>query len=129
MIDNSDLDALLDEREGRYGDYIGVARVSQGINEAMRHGKNWAQLRDCQKYSLEMVAVKIARILNGDPEYHDNWADILGYIRLVERGLRPPPTRTKCADVVVYGDRGQRLTGKPSPEKDSIREQIHLPLA
>lgn len=30
-----------------------------------------------------MVAHKIGRILNGDPNYHDSWHDIIGYTKLV----------------------------------------------
>jgi hypothetical protein len=30
-----------------------------------------------------MIQHKIARILNGDPNYHDSWHDIGGYSKLV----------------------------------------------
>ena len=39
------------------------------------------------KESLEMVAHKIGRILNGDPFYHDSWHDCIGYLRLIEKRL------------------------------------------
>lgn len=32
---------------------------------------------------LEMIAHKIGRILNGDPNYGDSWRDISGYATLV----------------------------------------------
>lgn len=35
------------------------------------------------KEALEMVQHKIARILNGDPQYLDNWVDGAGYFKLV----------------------------------------------
>jgi hypothetical protein len=34
-----------------------------------------------------MVAHKIGRIINGDPQYIDSWTDIIGYTRLVEKRL------------------------------------------
>ena len=34
-----------------------------------------------------MIAVKISRILTGDPSHADNWHDIAGYATLVERRL------------------------------------------
>jgi len=34
-----------------------------------------------------MILHKIARILNGDPEYSDNWHDIAGYATLIEVAL------------------------------------------
>jgi hypothetical protein len=35
-----------------------------------------------------MVQHKIARILNGDPEYHDSWFDIIGYTKLIADTLQ-----------------------------------------
>jgi len=34
-----------------------------------------------------MVAHKLGRIVNGDPNYVDSWTDIIGYTRLVEKRL------------------------------------------
>jgi len=34
--------------------------------------------------ALEMIAHKIGRILNGDPNYADSWHDIAGYAKLAE---------------------------------------------
>ena len=42
---------------------------------------------DDQREALEMIAHKIARILNGDPNYADNWIDIAGYATLVANRL------------------------------------------
>ena len=36
-----------------------------------------------QEDALMMISVKISRILNGDPNYSDNWRDIAGYATLV----------------------------------------------
>lgn len=35
-----------------------------------------------------MIFQKISRIVNGDPDYADNWHDIQGYARLVEERLQ-----------------------------------------
>jgi hypothetical protein len=35
-----------------------------------------------------MIQHKIGRILNGDPDYVDNWDDIAGYSQLVAKLLR-----------------------------------------
>ena len=48
---------------------------------------NWETLSDDKKEALEMTALKIGRILNGDPEYADSWHDIAGYAKLVEDTL------------------------------------------
>ena len=43
----------------------------------------WDRLSADQRESLEMVQHKVARILNGDPNYADSWVDIAGYAKLV----------------------------------------------
>jgi hypothetical protein len=45
------------------------------------------KLDDDQSEALEMIAHKIARILNGDPNYVDSWLDIAGYATLVAERL------------------------------------------
>jgi hypothetical protein len=41
------------------------------------------ELMPDQREALEMIAHKIARIVNGDPNYADSWLDIAGYAQLV----------------------------------------------
>lgn len=75
--------AILKERGSRYGDFTDHARIAQHLKSVMCGTKNWSTLDHSKKEALEMTAHKIARILNGDPEYEDSWADIVGYIQLV----------------------------------------------
>lgn len=37
--------------------------------------------------ALDMICHKMARILNGDPNYRDSWVDIAGYAMLVANRL------------------------------------------
>lgn len=83
----SEVDKTLQERGTRYGEFNEHARITQGIKRAMHDSQNWEKLSDDKKEALEMVAHKIGRILNGDPDYHDSWHDIIGYTRLVEQHL------------------------------------------
>ena len=80
------IDETLNEREDRYGRFKDHSRISQNIKGAMNDGK-WDDLSSDKREALEMIAHKIARILNGDPSYIDNWHDISGYARLVEMEL------------------------------------------
>lgn len=76
---------MLAERGARYGAFDGHAEITQNIKASMR-GSNisrWHALADDQKEALEMIAHKIGRIINGDPDYIDSWADIAGYSQLV----------------------------------------------
>ena len=75
------------ERGKRYGSFIDHAAIAQGIKNNMWLVEGWARLAIDQKQALEVIADKIARILNGDPDYTDNWHDIQGYAKLVEDRL------------------------------------------
>ncbi len=81
------IDKVLAERGSRYGDFPDHAKITQNIKRAMLNSHNWPTLSDDKKEALEMIAHKIGRILNGDPNYADSWTDIVGYAKLVERDL------------------------------------------
>lgn len=78
-----DIAETLADRGKLYGSFEGHTRISQALKLAMLQTPKWAVLADDQKEALEMVVHKIARILNGDPNYHDSWHDIIGYTKLV----------------------------------------------
>lgn len=84
---NSGIDKTLSERGNRYGNFTEHARITQNIKRAMADSPNWQTISDDKRESLEMLAHKIGRILNGDPEYADSWHDIIGYTKLVEDTL------------------------------------------
>ena len=83
----ADIDETLTERGSRYGEFCEHARVTQNIKRAMAASNNWERLDDPMREALEMVAHKIGRILNGDEFYKDSWTDVIGYVRLIEKGL------------------------------------------
>jgi hypothetical protein len=78
----------LTERGKRYGKFVGHAKVTQDLKSVMHTNAGWTRLADDQKEALEMVAHKIGRILNGDPDYDDSWVDIAGYTKLVADRLQ-----------------------------------------
>jgi hypothetical protein len=84
----SDLEKTLTERGAVYGRFADHAGISQSIKRAMRAAPCWQELPDDMRESLEMVAHKIARILNGNPNYADSWHDVGGYVALVEKRLQ-----------------------------------------
>lgn len=97
----SDIDNTLAERGTRYGDYTFHAAITQDLKKVMHAAPKWTQLGDHQKETLEMIAHKIGRILNGDPNYHDSWHDIVGYAKLSadqlvkDNALRTPAKGTR----------------------------------
>jgi len=88
------IENTLTERECRYGAFADHARLSQHLTDVMRAAPKWEDLSAVQKEALEMIQHKVARILNGDPCYSDNWHDIAGYATLVEQNLEQTPEPT-----------------------------------
>jgi len=82
---NATLSETLAERGKRYGAFTGHAEITMDLKRVItnacadRHCALW----DDQTEALHMIAHKIGRILNGDPNYADSWIDIAGYAQLV----------------------------------------------
>ena len=94
MTEVSDTQAERGERYGSFEEHAVIAqrlqdvmRDSGRVGDAMACNRGWYALAADQKQALTVIADKIARILNGDPTYLDNWHDIQGYARLVEMRL------------------------------------------
>ena len=83
------INATLAQRGGDYGEFAGHARIAQAIKIAMADSPNWPALEADMREALEMIAHKMARILNGKPDHHDSWHDIVGYAKLVADRLAP----------------------------------------
>jgi hypothetical protein len=83
----SEVENTLNERGSRYGTFTGQAKLSQLLKAVMHDTGGWDALADDQKEALEMIQHKIARILNGDPNYADSWHDVSGYATLIELRL------------------------------------------
>ena len=88
MANDYSIDGVLEERGARYGDFLGHARITQNLKAAMVDSPNWEKLSQDKRECLDMLAHKLGRILNGDPEYKDSWTDCIGYLRLVEKTLK-----------------------------------------
>jgi hypothetical protein len=89
MNEAKGIEATLQERGNRYGPFDGHAAITQSLKRVMADANrtNWIMLSDSQQEALEMIAHKIGRILNGDPNYDDSWRDIAGYATLIEKQL------------------------------------------
>lgn len=81
-------ETLIDEREKTHGDYPIQSDFAQKMKVLLRETPNWGKLTSPQKESLEMVIVKISRILHGDKDHLDSWLDIKGYSDLVIKEVR-----------------------------------------
>ncbi len=80
------IEATLAERQAQYGCFEDVARttgkIMEALSEVRTNGLN--DLPHTHRMALYMIASKMARIVNGDFNYRDNWHDIGGYSKLIE---------------------------------------------
>lgn len=78
-----------------YGRFLHNAIVAQAIKAAIRNipdpdneGIRWENLPLDVREGLDLIALKMSRIVTGDPAYLDNWDDIGGYAKIVADRLR-----------------------------------------
>lgn len=73
---------IIRERTESYGSFEGVAILSQSLKSVMQSHDHWVHMRPDEREALEMIAHKMARIINGNAAYKDSWDDIGGYAKL-----------------------------------------------
>ena len=79
---------ILEEREVSYGKFTTHAELAQDLKQAIKTNMHPLKSLDAdQAEALDMICHKIARIINGNPDYIDNWVDIAGYAMLVANRL------------------------------------------
>ena len=75
---------ILSERNKTHGEFADNARFSQEMKRLFQSSDYWEGLSDVHKESLDMIALKISRILSGQADFKDHWLDICGYSKLGE---------------------------------------------
>lgn len=78
---------LLEERQKTHGNFDENARISQSLKVHWNAKRNNIygvpmQLCDVHLEALDMIALKISRILSGQASVKDHWDDIAGYAKL-----------------------------------------------
>lgn len=88
MTTSKDTADLVASREETHGNYADVSRIAQSIKQIIsyecsnRIDRSQKPLFLAHVESLEMIAVKIGRIIAGDPTFQEHWDDIAGYARI-----------------------------------------------
>jgi hypothetical protein len=79
------VDKVLDAREDQYGSFMQGADIAVRIKGIMHNAiaRKDMHLYPDQLLALDMIAVKISRIVNGNASHRDSWLDIAGYAKLV----------------------------------------------
>ena len=90
MTEDTNVDAILDERAGNYGSFRDVSDVAQTFKTfahefAVTHNKTFDT---DQAEALDMIFSKISRIIVGNRDHVDSWVDIAGYAQLVADRLQ-----------------------------------------
>lgn len=91
------------ERGSKYGLFVHNAVVAQAVKAAIRNIPNpdnepdpWGALPLDVREALDLIALKMSRIVTGEPEYLDNWDDIGGYAKIVADRIRRKQGATPC---------------------------------
>jgi hypothetical protein len=74
---------LLVERQKTHGSFEDNARISQAL-KLLFVNEGFGDLCDVHREALDMIALKLSRILSGQADFKDHWRDIAGYAKLGE---------------------------------------------
>ena len=101
-----EIDNTLEDRGKSYGDFGKMSATAQQLKRVMREGDKFDGMAVYQKEALDLIATKIARIVDGDPYHEDSWHDIVGYatlahdrVRAEQPDKRPPKPPPLAANV------------------------------
>lgn len=82
-----EIDQILDNRQLTHGDFAENAEVSQRLKAVFRSrlpaGTNPTTF--VHQEALDMIALKLSRILSGQADFADHWVDIAGYAVLAAK--------------------------------------------
>lgn len=71
------VDDVLRERGARYGTFTQNGALYHALKTLLTTEK----ASPVQQMCLDMIAMKLSRMINGDINYRDNWLDIIGYCK------------------------------------------------
>ena len=120
---------VLETREKTHGSFQSNARVSQGIKDLMRREPGWARLSETQRESLELISTKIARILAGNSNFDDHWADVSGYATLVVEDLNSDHRREANGPLLPARNTQFSMTNPPTGWPEGRIDHISEALA
>lgn len=73
---------LIAEREQTHGRFGDTAETAQELKAALCNRKGWHRMNLTQREALDMICSKLARLVNGNPNWSDSVVDIVGYLCL-----------------------------------------------
>jgi predicted HAD superfamily Cof-like phosphohydrolase len=87
---DTNVDVILDKRGEQYGSFMQSSDTAVKIKGAIHNAlaRNDTHMFPDQMIALDMIALKISRIVNGNAAHLDSWVDIAGYAKLVADRLQ-----------------------------------------
>lgn len=82
--------SLLQERNKTHGSFELNAHYSQMFKQIMHGADCWPGMPNAQKEALDLIALKLSRILSGQTKFNDHWDDLAGYAKLGSRACDSP---------------------------------------
>jgi hemerythrin len=79
------IEDTLNERGSNYGNFSDFSDIVDQLTKVINDSPAYDKMDHVHKEGIRMIAHKIARILNGNPNYVDSWWDIAGYATLVSQ--------------------------------------------
>lgn len=77
------IEALIAERDKTHGNWSKQAQCAQSLKNCIRIAQEPIRTLSKQQWeALDMICVKISRIVCGNPNEKDHWDDIIGYAML-----------------------------------------------
>lgn len=79
------INAILEQRGTRYGEFNDHAKLAQNLKYQLAKVGFYTdpKFKSIHREAVDMILHKLARIVNGDPDYIESWRDIAGYSQLV----------------------------------------------
>lgn len=81
--DSDSIKDTLKQRGNKYGEFKTHAELSQNLQAILFSVKPRKEMPSYINEALTLICHKLARIINGDHMYEDNFRDIAGYSQLV----------------------------------------------
>lgn len=80
---------ILVEREKTHGSFGMNAHFSQNLKSIMQSdATGYGSMCVEHREALDMIALKISRILSGQANFNDHWDDIAGYAKLASKACK-----------------------------------------
>lgn len=76
------IEDTINERDATHGDWRAQSALAWTLKNQIKTAPNYELLSMGQREALDMICVKISRIVTGNALEPDHWRDIEGYARL-----------------------------------------------